>query len=163
MRLDQRDSLLHGFKGRALVEQTLQHIVHLLTDSECLSKKYGARRVEEVVGNAPPSCIDSAPGGPSTVSSSPAADRSVKQKLVWGFRDRKRYGELISELKNLVDGVENITKGLASHEQQNQAVAFGIKTISAVRAPVRVTQAYEVNHPAPSNAVLVPAELLSPA
>lgn len=173
MGLGQRHNLLDGFRDRALVEQALQHIFDLLTSSEHMSRKCGARRVEVGIEDAPPSYLDFDPQVPSAVSklqaafkwlkvpaSSPAED-SVKKKVFWVLRDRKKYAELISELQTMVDAVRNVTKELVSHKQQEQLVISRINNINDARTLELLTQVCEVDHPALSNAASVRAEVLS--
>jgi hypothetical protein len=104
---------------RALVEDTLQLILRLLTDSSQLSRKCGCQFVPSgvpslwLVEHNRPSPVDSlnaafllskAEGGLGEMG------HKVKNMTRCAIRDRKQFKFLISDAKDLIDSLQEITK-----------------------------------------------------
>lgn len=167
---NQRRNLLDHFEFRTIVQQALQHIVDVLTDSNHLSKKYGGRQITiEQISNL---TIEYGPS--SSVNGLVAAfDRfklnetirdkasKVKRTSVWVFQDRKKFERLIGEVREMVDTVEKLTKDLVSQAQQEQIMVSRINTISNVKTLNMITEVCEVDHPTYSDAASTRAEIVS--
>ena len=166
----EKRNLLNGFEFREVVQQALQQILTVLTDSNCLSKKYGGRQT----------CIEASanltidPGRSPAVSKLMAAFKRIKindnvreqaskakSTSVWVFHDRKKYMALISEVQSLVDTVEKLTKDIVSQAQQEQFMVSRINAISDLRTLNMVTEVCELDHPAYSDAASIRADVLS--
>ena len=166
----EKKNLLDGFEFREVVQQALQQILTVLTDSNCLSKKYGGRQT----------CIEASAnltidlGRAPSVSKLMAAfkrikindnvreqARKAKSTSVWVFHDRKKYMALISEVQSLVDTVEKLTKDFVSQAQQEQFMVSRINAISDLRTLNMVTEVCELDHPAYSDAASIRADVVS--
>ena len=166
----QRRNLLDGFEFREVVQQALQHILTVLTDSNCLSKKYGGRQMAiEASSNF---AIES--GQSPSVSKLMAAFKRIKitdnvregtskakSTSVWVFQDRKKYLALISEVQDLVDTIEKLTRDIVSQAQQEQFMVSRINAISDLRTLNMVTEVCEETHPAYSDAASNRADVVS--
>ena len=166
----QRRNLLDGFEFREVVQQALQHVLTVLTDSNCLSKKYGGRQM--AIEASTTLSIESS-RSPS-VSKLMAAFKRInikdnvheqaskaKSTSVWVFYDRKKYMALISEVQGLVDTVEKLTKDIVSQAQQEQFMVSRINAISDLRTLNMVTEVCEQDHPAYSDAASNRADVVS--
>ncbi|KAI0970553.1 prion-inhibition and propagation-domain-containing protein [Xylaria arbuscula] len=162
--------LLDGFEFRHVVEEALQQIINLLTNSDRLSKKYGAQRVSTELAISPnPDAWRSTSTLKLTMafrrlrihnSIRDQADKAMKSS-VWVFYDQKKYASLIEELRTLVDAVENVTRDLVTREQQQQLFISRINTISDVRTLNMLTEVCEIDHPTFSDAASIRAEVIS--
>ncbi|KAK4222340.1 prion-inhibition and propagation-domain-containing protein [Podospora fimiseda] len=162
-------SLLDHFEDRALVQQALQQISDLLTDSTHMSRRYGGQKVEL-------SSLDLELQTPSVVSKlavafkrmksssvegTPNETAGLRRKTIWVLRDRKKYAELIEEVRTLVNAVQDITNGLVSSQQQQQLVISQLNNIGDLKTLEMITEVCQVDHPALSDAASVRAEVVS--
>ena len=166
----QKRTLLDGFEFREHVQQALHHILTLLTDSNRLSKKYGGQQVAIEASSS----LAIRSGQSPSVSKLMAAFKrikindsvreqagKVKSKSVWVFHDRKKYIALISEVRDLVDTVEKLTKDIVSQAQQEHFMVSRINAISDLRTLNMVTEVCEQDHPAYSDAASNRADVVS--
>ena len=168
--VSQKRNLLDGFEFREVVQQALQHILTVLTDSNCLSKKYGGRQLAIEASSS----LAIETGRSPSVSKLMAAfkrikindnvgeqGRKAKSTSVWVFHDRKKYMALISEVQGLVDTVEKLTKDIVSQAQQEKFMVSRISAISDLGTLNMVTEVCERDHPAYSDAASIRAEVVS--
>lgn len=163
-------SLLDPFEFHEVVQQALQQILAMLTDSEILSQKYGGRQM--VVEASSNLAIE---GGRSpSVSKLLAAFNRIKigdnvreqaskanSTSVWVFYDRKKYNTLVKEVRGLVDTVEKLTRDTVSQAQQTRLMVSGINAISDLRTLDMVTEVCQLDHPTYSSAASNRAEVVS--
>ncbi|KAI0403146.1 prion-inhibition and propagation-domain-containing protein [Xylaria palmicola] len=162
--------LLEHFEFRYVIEEALQQIINLLTNSDRLSKKYGAQKMSTE--------LTASPGAGAWRSTSVLQFTTAFKRLrihdtirnqvseamassVWVFYDQKKYASLIEELRTLVDAVEKVTRDLVTREQQQQLFISRINAISDVRTLNLLTKVCEDDHPAFSDAASVRAEVIS--
>ncbi|KAL7911958.1 prion-inhibition and propagation domain-containing protein [Trichoderma velutinum] len=164
---DSRRSLLEHFEFCAVVQRALELIVELLTDSERLSSRYGAKQVavEEgvqlVTKSRSVSKLKAAFKRLTITDSAHEQATKVKRKSFWVLHDRKKYEDLIIELRELVDGVEKVTKDLVGREQQQNLVISRINTINDIRTLNMLSEACEIDYPAISDATSIRADTIS--
>ncbi|KAH0526562.1 hypothetical protein TsFJ059_009865 [Trichoderma semiorbis] len=162
-----RRSLLEHFEFCAVVQRALELIVELLTDSERLSSRYGAKQiaVEEgvqlVAKSRSVSKLKAAFKRLTITDSAHEQATKVKRKSFWVLHDRKKYEDLIVELRELVDGVEKVTKDLVGREQQQDLVISQINTINDIRTLNMLGEACEMDYPAISDATSIRADTIS--
>ncbi|KAI1109768.1 prion-inhibition and propagation-domain-containing protein [Nemania sp. NC0429] len=163
-------NLLEHFEFRHVVQEALQQIINLLTNSDRLSKKYGAQKMsgEQATLPGPDSWRSSAAFKLTTAFNRLRVHETIRDRTskavrtsVWVFYDQKKYATLIEELRTLVDAVENVTRDIVTREQQNQLFISRLNTISDVRTLNMLTEVCEVDHPAFSDAASVRAEVIS--
>ncbi|KAK4159786.1 prion-inhibition and propagation-domain-containing protein [Cladorrhinum sp. PSN259] len=175
-----RRKLLDQFEDRDLVQQALQQISDLLTDSAHMSRRYDGQQFEASIGDGPQPPLDFTFQTPPAVSKLTAAFKrfnapstkldintsemgALKRKTFWVLRDRKKYTELVAEVRTLVDALEHVTKGLVSLEQQEELVISQINNINDIETLELITEICEVDHPALSSAASIRAEVISMA
>ncbi|PKK45961.1 hypothetical protein CI102_9994, partial [Trichoderma harzianum] len=164
---ENRRSLLEQFEFCAVVQRALEHIVELLTNSERLSSRYGAKQVavEEgvqlVAKSRSVSKLKAAFKRLSITDGAHEQVTKVKRKSFWVLHDRKKYEGLIIELRELVDGVEQVTKNLVGREQQQDLVISRINTINDIRTLNMLSETCKTDYPAISDATSIRAETIS--
>ncbi|KAL7783146.1 prion-inhibition and propagation domain-containing protein [Trichoderma afarasin] len=164
---ENRRSLLEDFEFSAVVQRALELIVELLTDSERLSSRYGAKQiaVEEgvqlVAKSRSVSKLKAAFKRLTITDGAHEQATKVKRKSFWVLHDRKKYEDLIVEVRELVDGVEKVTKDLVGREQQQDLVISRINTINDIRTLNMLSEACELDYPAISDATSIRADTIS--
>ncbi|KAH6666288.1 prion-inhibition and propagation-domain-containing protein [Halenospora varia] len=83
------------------------------------------------------------------------------KKARWAIRDRKKFAELVAQIKDLVDGLQEITKGIVPIVLQESAVTNRIATITDVDTLQLVTEACEDDYPILSQTASLKSEILS--
>ncbi|KAI1080141.1 hypothetical protein F5B20DRAFT_115802 [Whalleya microplaca] len=163
-------TVVDNFEFRSVVQDALQMILNLLTDSEHLSRKYGGLQIR--INDEPRSAIkyekltsiskllEAFKRFKIHDSACDSMD-DVKRRSLWVFKDRKKYENLITELRTLIDAVENVTKDLVDQQRQQSLFISRINTISDVRTLNLLTEICEVDHPAFSDAASIRAEVVS--
>ncbi|KAM6486100.1 prion-inhibition and propagation-domain-containing protein [Trichoderma sp. SZMC 28011] len=164
---EKRRSLLEDFEFCVVVQRALELIVELLTDSERLSSRYGAKQivaeegVQPVAKSRSVSKLKAAFKRLTVTDSAHEQATKVKRKSFWVLHDRKKYEDLIIELRELVDGVEKVTKDLVGREQQQDLIISRINTINDIRTLNMLSEACEMDYPAISDATSIRADTIS--
>jgi hypothetical protein len=154
-----------------IVKETLDMILGLFSDSQKTREKYGCAKAEDskqslrLEDTEPSNVIRklSASFGNFETRSSRVKPVKFLQKTYWVIRDRKKFEVLIQEAKSLIDGLQDITKDLASLRRQDQIIRSRILTINDSETLDMVAEVCEVDHPAISDAASTRAETISMA
>ena len=156
---------LDSFQFRNLVIQTLQTLHELFNDSQRIKNRYGCR---EAAALATDSGEEAALTSPLAAAffhfqNGPQDGRELKlgQRARWVIRDRKKFEELISQIKELVDGLQEITKSISPRTLQESAMTNRIATITNVDTLQLVSEVCEEDHPIFSQAASLKSEILS--
>ncbi|KAL9612739.1 MAG: hypothetical protein Q9167_002678 [Letrouitia subvulpina] len=156
---------LDEFQFRDVVIQTLQTLYDLFDDSKRIQERYGC-------GKAPALAID---GGDEAQLTRPLAaaflhfptgphnggELKLGQKTRWVIRDRRKFAELVSEIRDLVDGLQEITKSIAPIILQQSAMTSRITAVADVETLQSVSEVCEEDHPLFSQAASLKSEVLS--
>ena len=114
---DSSQNVLNDCDFHNIIHDTLQIIVQLFTDSQALAGKYGCRVLEisdaelgllEWESSSPTSRLNAAFN--KFKSSVQATGSRAKRTTRWVIQDRKKFGLLIKEARELIDGLQDITK-----------------------------------------------------
>lgn len=136
---DGRDEVLDQPRIAPIVEQILNHIISIFSDSETLISKYGIGQAK--LGSAEPQEVMLSANQLSRYKISyqqflarvgTAQQRiSLFGKTRWAIRDRKKFGILVEELRQLVDSLKDITESPTNGVQQRQqnAIAEEIESL----------------------------------
>lgn len=84
-------------------------------------------------------------------------------KTRWVIHDRKKFGLLMGELKDLVDGLHSVTTPLVSIAQLESAMKHAIRSIKDVETLAYVTEVTENEYPSLSVAASTKADAASVA
>ena len=85
------------------------------------------------------------------------------QKTKWVAHDRKKFGCLITEVKDLIDGLQDITKSLATVADQSDMMRRGINNLRSVENLGMLAEVCEADHPDLFDAASVRADTISMA
>ena len=156
---------LDDFQFRDVAIRILQTLYALFNDSQKFQERYGC-------GKAPVSGIagsDEAqlmrpladaflhfPTAPHNVE-----DLSIGRKTRWVIRDRKKFAGLVSEIKDLVDGLQEITKSIAPIGLQESAMTSRITAVADVETLQSLSETCEEDYPLFSQAASLKSEALS--
>jgi CheY-like chemotaxis protein len=149
---------LEGHRFEPLIRETMEMIVMLFNDSEKLKDVYGCRSDIEQV--CLPAAIES-----DSIDKLAAAFKNFRikcsttdqspvylKKAKWAIHDRKKFTMLITENKNLIDGLQEITKSLVSVPRQAGQMKRTIQKIKDVGTHRMLADVCEHDYPELSEA-----------
>jgi hypothetical protein len=154
-----------------LVKDTLDMIIQLFTDTKKLKYRYGCKEIlpQTASYQLPILTSDFGPmenlaasfshyrvrtGAPGNVAQLTLKTRSV-------IHDRKKFISLIAEVKDFVDGLQNLTRSLYPVVHQENNIKLGVQQINDVNTLDLLAEVREVEHPAISDAASEKSEILS--
>jgi hypothetical protein len=94
-----------------------------------------------------------------------AADRSKKiaQRSLWVIHDREKFHGLIREVKDLINGVQDITKSLSSIATQDNVIKSHVMRIKDEETLDMVSDVCEIEYPSIADAASARADTISMA
>jgi hypothetical protein len=145
---------LEGCQYQGLVRQTLELIVQLFHDTNKLKDKYNCRKYT-------PECLSTVqtqiPGPVQILAASfsnfrinsrqSSISRMILQKTQWLIGDQKKFGVLIREIRDLIDGLSYITKDLVTVTLREHTIRNAIRSIKEVETHSLVAEACQMDHP----------------
>ncbi|KAJ6032230.1 hypothetical protein N7540_002962 [Penicillium herquei] len=157
---------------RDVIQKTLRFILGLLDNAEALRKKYGCHEVQSSENELLPSLVGREKQGPidwlslsfkdiKVHNESRSEQARVVKRGLWVIYDRKKFTALVSEIKEFIDGLLNITKDLASLESQDRAIRSRITTINDEDTLDMVADVCKIDYPSFSDAASVRAEAIT--
>ena len=156
---------LDSFAFRDLVIQTLQTLHELFDDSQRIKERYGCREATAAMtegdGEASPLVPLAAAFSHFQTAPREKGDLKLGQKARWVIRDRKKFSELVAQIKELVDGLQEITKSIAPIARQESSMINHITTIGDFNTLHLVSEACEEDHPSYSHAATLKSEMVS--
>ncbi len=128
-------SPIDSFGFRPLVIETLRMLLRLFSDTSKLQDRYGCRT--EIM-NTPSTDLAVTSVDTDHVRNlsfcfadftlhEGKADKRLKKKLQWVVHDRKKFPALVADVKDFVDGLQDITKCLSSVRLQTHTIANRIQ------------------------------------
>jgi hypothetical protein len=151
------------------VKESLHLILQIFNDSSKIKDKYGCKEFAESMQ------IDhdgsdiirkfAAPFKNFKVRGAPRGRQpnNALQKAQWVVRDRKKFQLLIQEVKELIDGLQDITERLSSTAQQDEAIYTRVMNIRDVDTLELVADVCEEDHPQIAYAASTRADSISMA
>lgn len=150
------------------VKESSHLILQMSNDSSKIKDKYGCKEFAESMQ------IDhdgsdiirkfAAPFKHFKVRGAPRGTQpNALQKAQWVVRDRKKFQLLIQEAKELIDGLQDITDGLSSTAQQDEAIYTRVMNIRDVNTLELVADVCEEDHPQIAYAASTRADSISMA
>jgi hypothetical protein len=162
---------LETFDFRPLVIDTLSMLLRLFSSTSKLQDRYGCRAVmdESALTDLAVATVETDHVGNLSTCfsdfrlSNCEVDSSVKKKFRWLVQDRKKFPALVSEARELIDGLQDITKSISSINTQTQATASRIQQITQPDTLQLIADVCEAEHPALSDAASIRLEIVSMA
>jgi Prion-inhibition and propagation len=150
-RSDTNHTMLQDCNFQDVIQDTLELILQLLTDSENPSSKYGCHQLESSGENSTSSEADEqTPSAKVTAAFSHLGihRRYAKGTAKWIIQDRKKFTLLIDESRELSSGLQEITAHLVSRRNQERAMTAQIVTIQNHETLSMISEMCDNNHPA---------------
>ncbi len=126
---EKRDSLLDEPDTRQLVERILGNIQRLFTEAAALKADYGLDTVSSSAGQAVQGsvvCLEAFEISPivkfQTQFSRARGKTGLKAKTCWAIRDSKKFITMVQHLKDLIDGLSDITTSSQTTIQRSQLI-----------------------------------------
>ena len=162
---DDESRPLDSFQFRDLVVQTLQTLCELFQDSQKIKEHYGCREATVLAVDHSNEADLVNPLAAAFLhfqnGDKDETNRKLAQKARWVIRDRKKFAELISQIKELVDGLQEITKSISPAILQGSAVTNRINTITDVDTLQLISEVSEEDYPMFSQIASMRSEILS--
>lgn len=156
---------------RDLARDTLEMIIQLFTDTKRLSDRYGCEAILPTTASGLLLTRNSGFGPIEKLAASfshyrvniktPKKIKRLTLQTKWVIRDREKFISLVAEVKDFVDGLQNITKSLYPVAQQESRTRHGVQRISDVETLDLVTEVCKADHPAISDTASEKSEILS--
>lgn len=150
------------------VKETLGLILELLDCSERTRNKYGCRKVRYPNSNV---AIDEQDNSLIEISQSfddfqiragtPELGVKLLKKTYWAIYDKKKFKSMISEAKELIDGIQDITEDIANVDSREKTVAYRLQHMKSISSLEEVADVCKNDYPTISDALTYRAELLS--
>ncbi|KAL2807773.1 prion-inhibition and propagation-domain-containing protein [Aspergillus granulosus] len=153
-----------------LIQEALGLILDIFQDSEKLSGRYGctrtltidpARSITQEFRAGVLQQLNATFDHFKIKSTTTRSETSLAKKASWVIQDRKRFEILVYDAKSLIDGLQDITKDLQSHEAQEEVIASRIRKINDLRALDWLSEVCSDDYPAFSDAASHKAETIS--
>ena len=156
-----------------LVRDTLDMIIHLFTDTQKLKDRYGCKELSPT--EAPLLALARADDfGPvdrlaTSFSHFKFANRSPDKfarlalKTKWIIHDRKKFIELVAEVRAFVDGLQNLTQSLYPAVRQESTIRRCVQQISDVETLDLIADVCEFDHPTIADAASERSTIISSA
>jgi len=152
---------------REVMMETLQTIFQLFSDSKKLQDRYGCKQYLDsstANENEQTSQVKFLAASFDNFKMTPSW-RGRRSKLLmkarWAIQDRKKFAGFVSEIKELVDGLQHITKPLVPLSQQENAMKLRIETINDPETLDMVSDVCQDDHSELSKIALAKAETIS--
>ena len=156
----------------SVIEDALRVLLSLFEDTSKIESRYGVRRCSSLDAAADPF---EETGVQATVNKLASAFRNydvhiprtsnvgLQHKTRWVIRDREKFSLLISEVKELVDGLHNVTQALSSRAQQEEMMTGRFGLIVDQATLTMVSEVCEEDYPDVSEAASVSLDAYSMA
>ena len=152
---------------KEVVTETLETIFQLFSDSKKLQDRYGCKEyLDSPAANSHEQTSQvkflAAAFDNFKIAASWRERRSkVLIKARWAIHDRKKFASFISEIKELVDGLQHITQPLISSSHQGNAMKRRIENINDAETLDMVSDVCQEDHSELSRIALARAETIS--
>ena len=154
-----------------LARDTLEMIIHLFTDTQKLKDRYGCKEISQGTTLDLPMGTSSSFRAIENLAASfshykfcVAPQSSIRQltlKARWVAYDKKKFSSLVTEVKDFINGLQEITKSISTVAYQNSRMRDHIQRINDVETLSFVTEVCDVDHRDISDAASDRLEVLS--
>ncbi|KAL6714714.1 hypothetical protein ACLMJK_008139 [Lecanora helva] len=165
---DNHDRPIDSVRFPDVVRDILQTVVELFHDSHKIQDKYGCRQaaqgelLNEIQDS--PSCKLAA-----TFSNFPIRSNQnlrtpkVIQNLTWVIHDRKKFGALVTEVKDLIDSLQGITRPSVPVTRQDRKMLQKIVAIGDAETLSQIAEVCLDDHPDVAEIASTKADTISSA
>jgi hypothetical protein len=152
---------------REVMMQTLETIFLLFNDSKKLQDRYGCKQyldspaTNDTEQTSHVRFLAASFDNFQITTLRRGKPSKLLMKVRWAIHDRKRFASFVSEIKELVDGLQHITKPLVPLSRQEDAMKRGIERINDAETLDMVSEVCQNDHSELSKVALVRAETIS--
>ncbi|KAL8720256.1 MAG: hypothetical protein Q9225_002854 [Loekoesia sp. 1 TL-2023] len=159
---------LESFMFEDLVCITLQAIVDTFQDTQKMKQQYGCRQVHAVklpepCSSDPVKDLAAAFSDFNIVEATRNKVKTLTLQTRWIVHDRKRFAELITEAKTLIDGLQEITKTLSTVARQEGMMRHNIQQVRDVDTLQLVADVSQKDYPEISDSASMKVDILTMA
>lgn len=164
---DDYDSRLDEAELRSNIERTLNHIMITLQNQELLKNKYGLKEHQVIERRFYLADQETAPIHWMHLNPATWRDKfydfkhridktqhqaSFSAKARWAIGDKKKFAELVDDLKDLIDGLEGLTKFSDIIKRQREIIARKVASMNDIETLTSMERACEGHVDAVCNA-----------
>ena len=162
----QQDRPIDGVRFPEVVRDILETVFELFDDSLKIKEKYGCRQANS------DDTLDSDQNGPVrslaasfsnfAIRPSPYPQPSrIIQKFIWVIHDRKKFGILVAEIKDLVDSLQGITTPSVPIARQQRKIKERIIDIHDAETLSLIAEVCSEDHPDITDVASAKADTIS--
>lgn len=154
-----------------LVRDTLDVTIRLFTDTQKLKDRYGCKELPSTQTSSlvlspsnsfgPIDKLATSFSHFKVVNRSPESFARLALKTRWMIHDRKKFTELIAEVKAFVDGLQDLTQSLHPAVRQESTVERGVQQINDVETLDLIADVCEIDHPTIADAASERSTMMS--
>ena len=161
---------LESSQFQDLVCDTLQALLDIFQNTQKMTHRYGCREVSVIHDRNHPfqpessDLVRNLAASFSNFSVMRGTRDKVKNLALqtrWVIHDRKKFAELITEAKTLIDGLQEITKSLCTVARQEGMIRYGIQKIKDVDTLQLVADVSQKDYPDMSDAASIKVDILT--
>ena len=150
--------------------ETLRLVLELLDDSQKTREKYGCEPIDVPQGNLLLSDtkqsklvqqLNASFSNFKIRGKTELARSSIIRRTNWAIRDRRKFDQLIADAKDLINGLQDITRDIASSAVQQQIIGQRIQTINDISALETLAEICKDDYPSFSDAASIRADSLT--
>jgi len=157
---------IDSFQFSGLVQESLEVILDLFNDANKIRDRYGCEERPSQLGIEDEGSdvtrhLTASFAGFRISGQKGKSSRGPLQKVKWVIQDRKKFAGFISEVKEWIDRLKDITCSISSKAGQEQMIRQRIAKITNIETLEMISEVCEADHPVLSDAASVRAETLS--
>jgi Prion-inhibition and propagation len=161
-----KTQLIDSLPFAGLIRKSLDFILEMFDDANKIRDRYGCKECPSQQGIETESFdamrhLTASFAGFRISKRRGDSSTTALQKARWLIHDRKKFVGFISEVKELIDGLKDITSSVSSIAGQERMIRQRIARITNVQTLEMISEICEVDHPRLSNAASVRADALS--
>ncbi|KAI4164462.1 MAG: hypothetical protein LQ342_001775 [Letrouitia transgressa] len=161
-----RDRPIDRFRFPEVVQEILENVFDLFHDSHKIRDRYGCRQVslDNVLSMHQPGPIENLTASFahfSIRSSHPSRTTRMMQNLAWVIHDRKKFCDLVVEIKDLIDSLQGITSQTVPVARQEGKVRRKIVDIRDTETLSMIAEVCSDEHPDIADAASTKADTMS--
>lgn len=162
-----RDRPIDRFRFPELVREILEVVFQLFHDSHRIRDKYGCRQatsedlLQDEDQNGPISSLATSFSNFSIRSSQFLRTSKIMQNIVWVIHDRKKFGALVAEIKDLVDSLQGVTSPSVPMARQAGTMRRKIVNIRDAETLSLIAEVCSEDHPDIADAASTKADTMS--
>lgn len=162
-----QDRPIDRFRFPEVVREILEIVLQLFHDSHKIRDKYGCRQATshdlllDANQNGPISSLADSFSNFSIRSSQSSQTSAFLQSIVWVIHDRKKFGALVAEIKDLVDSLQGITSPSVPVARQAGTMRRKIGNICDTETLSLIAEVCSEDHPDIADAASSKADTMS--